>query len=137
MAYSGFLIKVGEYTIPFKYIKFNSYDVRMSFTDVDAYRDANIKLHRNVQEHFVIKCEWETPAMLDNDQFGDLMSNIQANYINEFEKQCIVTAFVPELNDYVTQEMYLLPEIPVSIYRHNIYTGKLQYNSIRLAFIGY
>ena len=136
MAYSGFLIKVGEYTIPFKYIKFDAYSVFRSTTDLDSYRDADNVLHRNALEHRVNKCEWETPAMLDNTQFADLMSNIQANYINELEKKALVTLYIPEIDDYVTQEMYM-PDVQPSIYRHNIYTGKLQYNSIRLAFIGY
>lgn len=136
MAYQGYLIKIGNYIVPFKYIKFDSYSALLSTTDLDSYRDADGKLHRNALSHKPSKAEWETPAMLDNEQFADLMRNIRNQYISAVEKNATVTMYIPEIDDYVTQEMYL-PDVTVSIYRHNKDTGKLQYNSIRFAFIGY
>ena len=136
MSFNGYLIKVGDYIIPFKYIKFDSYSVFMSITDLDSYRDANGKLHRTALQHRPNKVEFETPAMLTNDDFAVLMKNIQDNYTNEQEKKAEVTAYIPEIDDYVTQEMYM-PDVKVSIYRYNKENGKLQYNAIRLAFIGY
>lgn len=136
MAYAGYLVKIGNYTLPYKYIKFDSYSVFMSVTDLDSYRDANGVLHRNALQHRPNKCEFETRAMLDNDDVALLMANIRANYTNEAERRALVTLYIPELDDYVTQDMYM-PDIQFSIYRHNKDTGKLQYNPIRLAFIGY
>ena len=136
MAYSGYLVKVGDYIIPYKYIKFNSYSVFMSTTDLDSYRDANGVLHRTALAHKPNKVEFETRAMLTNDEFSTLMRNIQENYTNVLEKKAVVTAYIPELDEYVTQNMYM-PDVKVSINRHNNDLGKLQYNSIRLAFIGY
>lgn len=136
MAFQGYLVKVGNYVIPYKYIKFNSYSVFMSITDLDSYRDSNGILHRTALEHKPNKAEFETPAMLTNDEFADLMANIRANYTLASERRAVVELYIPELDDYVSQDMYM-PDIKPSIYRYNKDIGKLQYNSIRLAFIGY
>ena len=136
MAFQGYLVKVGNYVIPYKYIKFNSYSVFMSITDLDSYRDANGILHRTALDHKPNKAEFETPAMLTNDEFADLMANIRANYTLASERRAVVELYIPELDDYVSQDMYM-PDIKPSIYRYNKDIGKLQYNSIRLAFIGY
>ena len=79
MAYNGFLIKVGDYTIPTnKYIKANSYSALYSTSDLDSYRDANGVLHRQALDHKLLKIEFETPAMLTNDEMSALMANIQS-----------------------------------------------------------
>ena len=136
MAYSGYLLKVGTYIIPFKYIKFDTYSVFQSTTDLDSYRDQEGRLRRTVLAHSPCKVEFETPAMLTNDEFATLMTNIRSQYTNVLEKKASVTLYVPESDTYVTQDMYM-PDIQPSIYWHNKATGKLQYNPIRLAFIGY
>ena len=136
MAFQGYLVKVGNYIIPFKYIKFDSYKVFMSITDLDSYRDGYGKLHRNTLDHVVNKAEFETPAMLTNEEFHTLMSSIQSNYTVAKERKASVTLYIPEIDDYVTQDMYM-PDIQPSIYRYNVALVQLQYNPIRLAFIGY
>lgn len=135
MAYNGFLVKVGNYTIPAdKFIKFNSYSVLYSTSDLDSYRDANGVLHRTALEHKPIKIEFETPPMLTNVEMSVLMANIRNNYTNATEKRCVVTAYVPELDDYITMDCYL-PDVTFSIY--GAYGGVLHYNAVRFAFIGY
>lgn len=135
MAYQGYLIKVGDYTIPAdKYIKANSYDAMLITQDLDSYRDANGVLHRTALSHRVNKVEFETPAMLTDIQMEELLSNIRRNYININEKKASVTVYVPELNDYMTQDMYI-PDLRFSIY--GVFDGVIRYNSLRMAFIAY
>ena len=135
MAYSGYLIKVGNYTIPTnKFIKADSYSALYSTTDFDSYRDANGVLHREALPHKLLKIEFETPAMLTNVEMGTLLANIRSNYTNATEKRCNVTAYVPELDDYVTADCYI-PDINFSIYGN--YGGVIHYNSIRFAFVQY
>ncbi len=135
MAYSDFLIKVGNYEISTKkFIKANSYSVLYSTSDLDSYRDADGYLHRQALSHKLMKVEFETVPMLTNDDIAELMRNIRANYINSVEKSCLVTAYIPELDDYVTAECYI-PDIQFSIYGN--YGGKIHYNAIRFAFIQY
>ena len=136
MAYSEFLIKVGDYIIPAnKYIKSDSYSVYRNIQDLDSYRDANGFLHRNVLSHVANKVEFETPAMLTNIEFASLMKNIQRNYISSLEeRKALVTLYIPEIDDYVTQEMYM-SDVKPTIY--GTYGGIVRYNAVRIAFIGY
>lgn len=87
MAYNGYLIKVGNYTIPHKYIKAETYQALYSTIDLDSTRLANGTLNREVLEHHVGKVEFETVPLMDNSQLNDLLSNIRNNYTNALEKK--------------------------------------------------
>lgn len=137
----GYLIKVGSYTIPSKFIKAESFSSLWSTTDVDSYRDANSTLHRDsVQERHVLKVEFETPDLSDTD-FDELMYNIESQYQNtatlwngKQAKTVYVTAWVPEKRDYKTDYCYI-PDINIQIRFAD--TRRLRYSPIRFAFIGY
>lgn len=133
MAYQGYLIKVGNYTIPHSIIKADTYSVYESVQDIDSYTDNNGELERNVLDHLAGKAEFETKP-LTNTQFAELMANIRANFIVEKERKVEVTMYIPEKDYYVTQYMYM-PDIQPSIYFAD--SKIVQYNPIRLAFIGY
>lgn len=134
MAYSGWLIKVGNYTIPTnKYIKAESYSVYVNMQDLDPWTDANGYVHRTAVELKAFKVEFETPAMLTNISFSELMRKIRENYTVPKARECIVTAYIPEYDDYVTQTAYMADFTP-QIY--GTYGGTIKYNPIRLAFIG-
>ena len=133
MAYQGWLIKVGNYTIPLSIIKADSYIPFLSTTDLDSYVDENNVLHRNVIGQSP-KCEFETVPMLDNVQFAEFMANLQSQYINAAEKKCVVTAYQPEIDDYYTQNCYI-PDIKPQMYLAS--EMEIKYDAIRIAFIGY
>jgi len=134
MAYSGYLVKVGSYKIPFKFIKAESYTAYRSVQDLDSYSDANGELHRNALSHVPCKCEFETPALITNKQFSELMKNIKDNFTIPLERKSTVTLYIPESDEYVTQSMYM-PDITPQIYYAD--SDGIKYNPIRLAFIGY
>lgn len=134
MAYQGYLIKVGNYIIPFKYINTDTYSAYRSIQDLDSYRDANGVLHRTALAHIPNKVEFETPPMLTNTEFSELMKNIQTNYTNAGERKASVTLYVSEADIYVTQDMYM-PDITPKIY--GVFGNEIRYSAIRLAFIGY
>ena len=134
MAYQGYLIKVGSYTIPLSLIKADSYSVFMSVTDLDSYVDANGYLHRNALEHIANKVEFETVPMLDHSQFANLMSNLRANMTIPLERKASVECYIPEIDSYVTQDMYM-PDVSFPIY--GTYNNVITYNSIAISFIGY
>lgn len=134
MAYKGYLIKVGDYTIPAKkFIKADSYSPYVNMQDLDPWTDANGYLHRNAVDLKALKVEFETPAMLTNYDLEEFLSNIRRNYTNSTARECMVEAYIPEYNDYVTQKCYLADFTP-QIY--SSYGGVLRYNPIRFAFIG-
>lgn len=133
MAFSGFLLKIGEYTLPHKFIKAESYSPYVNMQDVDPYADGDGYLHREAVELKVAKIEFETPAMLTNTQFFELMSHISENYTIPKARQFMFTAYIPEYDDYITQTGYLADFQP-QIYW--IKGNVIQYNAIRLAIIG-
>ena len=132
--YQGYLIKVGNYTIPLSLIKADSYSVFMSITDLDSFVDANGYLHRNALDHVANKCEFETVPMLNHTQYAALMANIRSQFTVARERKASVTLYIPELDDYVTQDMYM-PDIKPSMYLAS--AREIKYNAVRLAFIGY
>lgn len=134
MAYKGYLIKVGDYKIPAnKFIKADSYSPYVNMQDLDPWTDANGYLHRNAVDLKALKVEFETPAMLTNYDLEEFLSNIRRNYTNSTARECMVEAYIPEYNDYVTQKCYLADFTP-QIY--SSYGDVLRYNPIRFAFIG-
>lgn len=143
----GYLVKVGDYTIPFRYIKAESYSCVWSVTDFDSYRDANGTLHRDsVAPNRVMKVEWETPDMSDT-EFETLMANIRSQYLTtaavdsvplfngKKAKSCNVTAWMPEEAAYKSDVCYLTSDVNFSI-RYADENG-IRYNPVRFAFIGY
>ena len=136
MAYSGYLIKIGDYVIPSdKYIGAGTYSPYANMQALDPYTDANGYEHIDAVELKALKAEFQTPAGLTNAQFADLMSHIRANYIEAKSRKCIVTAYIPEYDDYFTQVAYLADFKPV-IRQEEPDKNVLYYDAIRLAFIG-
>lgn len=134
MAYSGFLIKVGNYTVPFRYIEAKKYKCGIKGQDLDSYRDANGILHREALKNKAIKTEWETPTGKEESELRELMDNIRRQYTNQIEKKALVTAWMPEIGDYVTMDCYM-PDVEYTIDYADETT--VEYSSFRLAFIGY
>lgn len=135
MAYAGYLVKVGSYTVPLKYIKYETFQAVWSVVDFDSYRDANGELHRDaVSNRRTMKVEWETPD-LSNSELETLMTNIKAQFTSAKAKSCNVTAWMPEEGAYKTDKCYLTSDVNFTI-RYADAT-KLRYDPVRLAFIGY
>ena len=134
MAYNGFLLKIGDYEISAKkYIAANTYSAYINMQDVDTYTDADGYVHRNAVDLKALKVEFETPAMLTNKELSDFLANIRRNYIVEKERRVQITAYIPELDDYVTQTGYMADFQPTM---YGTYGGVIHYNPIRFAFIG-
>jgi len=81
--YKGYLVKVGNYTIPLELIKTQTYKSAMHGQDLDSYRDSNGTLHREALSNFAPKCEFETIPMMTDSQVNSLMKNIRDNYTNQ------------------------------------------------------
>lgn len=133
MAFNGFLLKVGDFEFPPRYIEYATYQGKLNVQDLDPRRDANGKLHRNSLEHTIVTVTFSIKPNLTNEQIGELMQNIRNNYTNELERRALVTAFVPELNDYVTQEMYLADPL----FTIKEISDIIKYDRTTFNFIGY
>lgn len=132
--YSGFLLKIGDEKFNMKYIKEKTYTAYASVQDLDSYRDADGELRRFPLPHVPIKVEFET-IPLTGAQYAEIMAMMRRNYTNTLERKLPITAFLPEYNDYISQDAYLVePQPKVNIIRNNT---DVQYDSLRIAFVGY
>ena len=135
MAYSGYLIKIGTYTIPLSMIKADSYYAYDNMQDYEPWTDAKGYLHRDAVQLKALKVEFETRNMLNNTQLYTLLHNIESQFISgkEHARECTITAYIPRLDDYVTQRGYLAD------YKPQIYLADgnhIEYDSFRMSFIG-
>lgn len=141
MAYAGYLIKVGtsstdnsKYEIPLKFIKADSYKIAKKIQDLDSYRDANGELHRNALTHVPYKLEFECVPMLTNTEISTVLTSIRGKFATAAERKLYVWAYNPEDDTYIEQFMYM-PDIEFQMYYAD--TSMIQYDAVRLAFIGY
>lgn len=134
MAYNGYLIKVGNYKIPLEMIAAESYSATNYGQDLDSYRDTDGRLHRTALKYQAPKVEFETRNMLDNLQFSELMRNIRNNYSDVIEKKASVEVYVPELDKYITNDMYMADFSPQMYLADE---NKIQYQATRMAWISY
>lgn len=132
--YKGYLVQIGNYKLPHKYIAAETYTVTLYGQDLDSYNDTDGLLHRTALSYQAPKFELETRAMLDDDELWDFLGNIKSQYKNVVEKKASVTLYIPEIHDYVTNDMYLADMSPT------IYLADdkiIQYNSFRIASVSY
>lgn len=133
--FSGYILKIGDFTFPMKYIIEDSLQITKTVQDLDSYRDSNGVLHRNALEHWVADITFDVVPFLTGEELASLMGSIRENYIIPAERRVNVTVFIPEENDYVTQEMYM-PDIQIPVFSAES-DGKILYQSFSMEFIGY
>ena len=135
MSYSGFLLKIGDYTIPHKYIKADSYQAYVNMQDLEPWTDSNGYVHREkTVELKALKVEFETKPLLTNKEFDESwIANIRKQFVKPVGKECYITAYIPELSSYVTQYGYMADFTP-QLYR--VSGNTIWYDSTRLAFVG-
>lgn len=136
MAFAGYHIKVGSYTVPEKCIKVGSWNTTYETLDFDSYRDANGLLHRNALANRKMKVEFETPYMYKSD-FDNLLLGIRGQFVTEQQQreQCAnIEAYIDEIATYVTQKCYLVNVNPKV--EQNSPLGVI-YQPCRICFIAY
>lgn len=133
MAYQGYLLKIGNYVVPQKFMKPSSYSPYDNMQDLSPWTDGFGYEHRDAVELKAIKVEFETPPMLTDTQLEEFLSKIRENFVKPVEKGCYITAYIPLFNDYIRQYGYMADFKP-TIY--GTYGNEIHYDSIRFAFIG-
>ena len=134
MAYGGYLIKVGDYKVPFEYITASTFQSPLLGQDLNSYNDDNGELHRDALKNQVLKAEWQVPGLTEK-KVDAFMSKINAQYVGQRrEKKALVTAWCPEIMKYVTMYCYV-PDVTTIVGYADEHT--IEYDGWRLAFIGY
>lgn len=136
MAFNGYLIKSGDDTFPLRYVYKESYKVTPNRRqDLDPYRDANGKLHRNTLSHTASTIEFQTRPMWNN-EFEAVMSWLRSHYSNSQEKKISLTYYCPDINGYKTGNFYV-PDIEMTMDLVDTVHNKIFYLSTTLEFIEY
>lgn len=133
MSYSGWLLKIGNYTIDTKrFVRADTYSAYVNMQDLKPWTDANGYLHREPVELKSLRVDFETPPLTNRD-FAELMAGIRKNYTLEKGRQCVITAYIPEYDDYRTQTGYLADYEPVM---YGNYGGTILYDAVAFTFVG-
>lgn len=133
MAFQGYLIKVGDSIIPSTLIDKASYKGAIHGQDLDSHINTNGVLIRKALKNVKPKCEFNTIDGISQTEFYKyIMKPIQNAYTDSIKKECRVSFWVAEINDYITHTCYV-PDIEPTIDNH---TGnEIFYEPIRIAFI--
>lgn len=134
MAYSGFLLKIGDYEVPGKYLGASSYFAYVNTQTIDPYTDSNGKLHMNFLPLAPLKVEFTTPNMVTNTELAEFIKKIKEQAVDQnVKRKFYATAYIPELDDYVTELAYMADFKP-GIYMLDGDT--ITYNAISFSIIG-
>lgn len=138
MAYNGYLIQInGSQPVTdadFPNLIAGSYKVKKNIMDLEAYRDANGVLHRSALEHAPVTVSFQLDAGSTSAEIGNLMAKIRSDFKVSKERRVSITAYVPELDSYITQDSYM-PDIEFPIDR--ALATHIEYDTITFEFIGY
>lgn len=133
MAYSGFLLKIGNWEFPKNLIQAGSFFAYFNMQDKNPWTDEDGELHRTPLHLRPITVKFNTKNRLTDMEFAEIMKNISDNYVSAVGRKLYVTAYIQEINDYVTQLAYLADFYPnVSIATDEY----IKYSPIEMEFIG-
>ena len=146
MPFDGYLVKVTSaatpYVIPLKYMEPQTYQAPLITQDAEPLQTASGKLNRNVVKHQVIKVSFETIAGITNHELDKIMSGIRRGFSAEgwkrdVEKKLKIKAYIPEINDYKEMDVYLKPDMEITIDTIDDVTNTVTYEPISFVFTGY
>lgn len=104
---SEYLLKFGETELPNDYITSDGYtDIPNQRTELKAYRDANILLHRVTSPNFKTTIMFTTCPMSLSDKVR-FQAIIESGMINHIERKVRVTYYNDETNEYETGDFYI------------------------------
>ena len=138
MAFEGYLVKIGYNSTFFNnYIVFESYKVSKKIIEVDSYRDANGKLHRQALEHLSYVVEFDLRPLREA-AHAEIMEAINSSFTTPEERKLSLTFWLPETHEYVTADCYMPdPEITIKGLYGRSAPFDVSYDTTHMKFIGY
>lgn len=137
--FEGWLIKFGNVVLPNSYLLADGWESTPNQRlEVDAYRDANVLLHRETSENFKTSLTLNIREMTleEMSAFKNVIGLATLPETAKKERRVLVTYWNDEILNYSTGEMYM-PDITYSIHYVNEEACDIEYNPFTVELIEY
>ncbi len=134
--YNRFLVKIGNYDFPMKYIAAETYDIAPDQRqDEEPWRDGDGELNREVLSNMPAAITFSTIAGMTNSEVAAIFGKIRENYVNEKERKVLVTFYNPETDSYPNPVYMYIPNLHFPI--DYIDESTIYYKEITIELVGY
>lgn len=137
--FNGWLIKFGDIILPNSFILVNGWEsVPNQRIEIDAYRDANVLLHRETSENFKTSLTLNIRSMNlpEMTAFKNVIGLATLEITSKRQRRLMVTYWNDEELDYKTATMYM-PDVTYSIHTVNEEERDIEYNPFSVELIEY
>lgn len=137
--FEGWLIQFSTGAeFPHKYIAKDSYQsTPLQRTDLKAYRDNNVELHRVVSPNYKTKIEFSTIDGLKLKQLEEIQRILAAARINTKERKVQMTYWDDELMEYRTMNAAYQTDTTYQVSTISRVFRTIKYKPIKFTFIEY
>lgn len=137
MAWSGWLIKFGGVELPNTFLLEDGWESTPNQrVEIDAYRDANVLLHRETSGNFKtsLKLNIRSLNLKEMKAFKKVIGLATLNVNDKKQRKLAVNYWNDETLEYDYAEMYMT-DTPYSI--HNVSEKDIEYNPFSIELIEY
>lgn len=137
--FSGWLIKFGDVVLPNSFILADGWESTPNQrVEIDAYRDANVLLHRETSENFKTSITLNIRAMNLEEMtaFKAVIGLVTLDINNKKQRRLMVTYWNDEELEYKTATMYM-PDVTYSIHTVDEVDRDIEYNGFTIELIEY
>lgn len=137
--FDGWLIKFGNVTLPNSFILADGWESTPNQrVELDAYRDANVLLHRETSENFKtsLTLNIRSLSLAEMTAFKNVIGLATLDVISKNQRRVTVTYWNDEELAYKTAIMYM-PDVKYSIHIANEAKKNIEYNSFTIELIEY
>lgn len=137
--FNGWLIKFGDVVLPNSFILADGWESTPNQrVEIDAYRDANVLLHRETSENFKTSLTLNIRAMdlAEMTAFKNVIGLATLEITSKRQRRLMVTYWNDEELDYKTAVMYM-PDVTYSIHTVDEAAKNIEYNSFSIELIEY
>lgn len=137
--FSGWLIKFGDVILPNSFILADGWESTPNQrVEIDAYRDANVLLHRETSENFKTSLRLNIRAMdlEEKTAFNNVIGLATLDINNKKQRRLMITYWNDEELDYKTATMYM-PDVTYNIHTVDETDRDIEYNGFTIELIEY
>lgn len=137
--FDGWLIKFGNVVLPNSFILADGWEsVPNQRVELDAYRDANVLLHRETSENFKTSLTLNIRSMdlAEMTAFKNVIGLATLEITSKRERRLMVTYWNDEELSYKNATMYM-PDVTYSIHTVDEAAKDIEYNPFTIELIEY